>query len=211
MRRHIQFCTDSLKSQHIFIAQGNKSLKIHPKIAFSHKRNGKIITIKVKKTLKTAFLYIGTLIGAGFSSGREIALFFKNLAPYNVALSAVVMSLFALLFLTAGRLKLLPQGKLVGVGIFFSASVSLVAMLAGGFRIYIAGDTEDIPEMAAIKDIDVAFLPVNQPYTMTVDQCVNAAKVIRPKVLIPYHFSQTDLSGLPEQLPGITVLLRQMQ
>lgn len=80
-----------------------------------------------------------------------------------------------------------------------------------GFRIYIAGDTEDIPEMAEIKDIDVAFLPVNQPYTMTVDQCVAAAKVIRPKVLIPYHFSQTDLSELPQRLPDMTVLLRQMQ
>ena len=80
-----------------------------------------------------------------------------------------------------------------------------------GFRIYIAGDTEDIPEMALLHDIDIAFLPVNQPYTMTVDQCVNAARVIGPKVLIPYHFSATDLSAFPSQLPGITVLLRQMQ
>ena len=80
-----------------------------------------------------------------------------------------------------------------------------------GFRIYIAGDTEDIPEMADIHDIDIAFLPVNQPYTMTPDQCVRAAETIRPKVLIPYHFSQTDLAGLPERLPGMTVLLRQMQ
>ena len=78
-------------------------------------------------------------------------------------------------------------------------------------RIYIAGDTEDIPEMAAIKDIDIAFLPVNQPYTMTVEQCVRAAKTIMPKVLIPYHFGETDLSGLPEMLPGIDVRIRQMQ
>ena len=80
-----------------------------------------------------------------------------------------------------------------------------------GLRIYIAGDTEVIPEMADIKDIDVAFLPVNQPYTMTVEQCVEAAKIIQPKVLIPYHFSNTDLSALPESLPGIEVRLRQMQ
>ncbi len=79
-----------------------------------------------------------------------------------------------------------------------------------GLRIYIAGDTEDIPEMAAIRDIDVAFLPVNQPYTMTVDQCVHAAEVLSPKVLIPYHFSQTDLSSLPGRLDGIRVLLRKM-
>ena len=80
-----------------------------------------------------------------------------------------------------------------------------------GLRIYIAGDTEDIPEMASLKDIDVAFLPVNQPYTMTPEQCISAARVIAPKVLIPYHFSQTDLSGLPAALPGIDVRLRQMQ
>ena len=80
-----------------------------------------------------------------------------------------------------------------------------------GLKIYIAGDTEDIPEMAGLKDIDVAFLPVNQPYTMTVEQCVNAAKVISPKVLIPYHFSSTDLSSLPDLLPEINVLLRHME
>ncbi len=80
-----------------------------------------------------------------------------------------------------------------------------------GLLVYVAGDTEDIPEMAALKGISVAFLPVNQPYTMTVEQCVNAAKVIGPKVLIPYHFSQTDVSGLPALLPGIDVRLRDMQ
>ena len=80
-----------------------------------------------------------------------------------------------------------------------------------GFRIYIAGDTEDIPEMASIQDIDVAFLPCNQPYTMTPEQLIRAAQVIRPKVLIPYHFGQTDLSGIPEALPGIDVRLRNMQ
>ena len=51
-----------------------------------------------------------------------------------------------------------------------------------GLRIYIAGDTEDIPEMADLKDIDIAFLPCNQPYTMTVDQLVKAARTISPKV-----------------------------
>lgn len=80
-----------------------------------------------------------------------------------------------------------------------------------GLRIYVAGDTEDVPEMANLKDIDVAFLPVNQPFTMTVEQCVKAAKVFSPKVLIPYHFSQTDVSVIPDQLPGIDVRIRNMQ
>ena len=79
-----------------------------------------------------------------------------------------------------------------------------------GLRIYIAGDTEDIPEMADFKDIDVAFLPCNQPYTMTVEQLVNAAQTIKPKVLFPYHFGQTDVSGIPELLEndGIEVRIR---
>jgi L-ascorbate metabolism protein UlaG (beta-lactamase superfamily) len=79
-----------------------------------------------------------------------------------------------------------------------------------GLRIYIAGDTEDIPEMSEIKDIDIAFLPCNQPYTMTVDQLVRAAKIIRPKVLFPYHYSNTDVSDLPNRLKkeGIEVRIR---
>ena len=79
-----------------------------------------------------------------------------------------------------------------------------------GLRIYIAGDTEDIPEMSAIKDIDVAFLPCNQPYTMTPDQLVKAARIIKPKVVFPYHYGQTDVSGIPEQLKrdGIEVRIR---
>lgn len=77
-------------------------------------------------------------------------------------------------------------------------------------RIYIAGDTEDIPEMAEISNIDIAFLPCNQPYTMTVDQLTNAAQIIKPKVLFPYHYSQTDVSTIPALLKddGIEVRIR---
>lgn len=79
-----------------------------------------------------------------------------------------------------------------------------------GLRIYIAGDTEDIPEMADIHDIDIAFLPCNQPYTMTVDQLVNAARTVKPKVLFPYHYSQTDVTGIPGLLEddGIETRIR---
>lgn len=79
-----------------------------------------------------------------------------------------------------------------------------------GLRIYIAADTEDIPEMAELKDIDIAFLPCNQPYTMTVDQLLNAARMVKPKVLFPYHYGQTDVSSIPSQLEanGIDVRIR---
>lgn len=77
-----------------------------------------------------------------------------------------------------------------------------------GMRIYIAGDTEDIPEMESIKDIDIAFLPCNQPYTMTPEQLVRAAKTIKPKVLFPYHYGQTDVKAIPSQLQGDGVDVR---
>lgn len=108
---------------------------------------------------------------------------------------------------TPGREQFHPKGNGNGYLLSFLGSLSA----------YVAGDTEDIPEMVDIPKIrpamriSVAFLPVNQPYTMTVDQCVNAAKMVNPEVLIPYHFSQTDLSGLTDRLPGMKVLLRDMQ
>lgn len=79
-----------------------------------------------------------------------------------------------------------------------------------GLRIYIAGDTEDIPEMATIKDIDIAFLPCNQPFTMTPDQLVSAAKMVKPAVLFPYHYGDTDVSGIPAILKaeGIDVRIK---
>ena len=77
-----------------------------------------------------------------------------------------------------------------------------------GFRIYIAGDTEPIPEMKEIKDIDVAFLPCNLPYTMTPEQFIEAAEMIRPKVVYPYHFGQTDLSSIMPALAPQGIFVR---
>lgn len=86
----------------------------------------------MKKAFKTTFLYIGTAIGAGFSSGREIALFFGDVSPLNVAISSLFMSMFCGLFLIAGKNHLIPKGKLISFAIFVCASISLCAMLAGG-------------------------------------------------------------------------------
>lgn len=83
----------------------------------------------------------------------------------------------------------------------------------GDKRVYIAGDTEDIPEMRALRSIDVAFLPMNLPYTMTPEMVAAAAKAFRPSVLYPYHTGDTDLSLLPPLLagvPGIEVRLRRL-
>ena len=77
-----------------------------------------------------------------------------------------------------------------------------------GLRIYIAGDTEDIAEMKDIKDIDIAFLPCNQPYTMTPEQLVKAANTVKPKVLFPYHYGKTDVSRIPGLLMGRGIEVR---
>ena len=100
---------------------------------------------------------------------------------------------------TEGHLQFHPKGRDDGF-----------ILTLDGLRIYIAGDTEDIPEMAEIKDIDIAFMPCNQPYTMTPEQLVNAARTVNPKVLFPYHYGQTDVSGIPSQLEadGIEVRIR---
>jgi len=79
----------------------------------------------------------------------------------------------------------------------------------GGTRIYIAGDTEPTPEMKALRDIDIAFLPVNQPYTMTVEQAVEAVKTLRPRIFCPYHYGQvdekTDLDRLVREIEALGV------
>ena len=83
----------------------------------------------------------------------------------------------------------------------------------GDTRFYVAGDTENTPEMKALKDIDVAFLPMNLPYTMTPEMVADAARAFRPKVLYPYHYGDTDPSLLKYLLKdsGIDVRIRKME
>jgi L-ascorbate metabolism protein UlaG (beta-lactamase superfamily) len=82
----------------------------------------------------------------------------------------------------------------------------------GDKKVYIAGDTENIPEIKELKDIYIAFLPMNLPYTMTPEMVADAAKTIKPKILYPYHFGQTDTSILVKLLKdsGIEVRIRKL-
>ena len=66
----------------------------------------------------------------------------------------------------------------------------------GDKRVYVAGDTENVPEMKALKNIDIAFLPMNLPYTMTPEMVAGAAEMFKPKVLYPYHTGETDIAKL---------------
>ena len=70
----------------------------------------------------------------------------------------------------------------------------------GDKRVYVAGDTENIPEMKELGEIDIAFLPMNLPYTMTPEMVADAARMIKPQILYPYHYGNTDTSKLVELL-----------
>jgi len=84
----------------------------------------------------------------------------------------------------------------------------------GDKRVYVAGDTENIPEMKSLKNIDIAFLPMNLPYTMSPEMAADAAKTLQPKILYPYHYGQTDPNKLVDLLKGskgIEVRIRKMR
>ncbi len=84
----------------------------------------------------------------------------------------------------------------------------------GDKRVYMAGDTENIPEMRDLKNIDIAFLPMNLPYTMTPEMVADAARMFKPKILYPYHTGDTDTSKVVSLLKdekGIEVRIRKMK
>jgi L-ascorbate metabolism protein UlaG (beta-lactamase superfamily) len=78
----------------------------------------------------------------------------------------------------------------------------------GGKRFYISGDTEGIPEMRALKNIDVAFVCMNLPYTMPPDEAADAVKAFHPKIVIPYHFHGSDLTVFENALKGSGIEVR---
>jgi len=83
-----------------------------------------------------------------------------------------------------------------------------------GLKIYIAGDTENIPDMQNLGKVDVAFLPMNLPYTMTPEMAADAARMIGPKILYPYHYGETDparLAPLLKDRPEIEIRIRRMR
>jgi len=78
----------------------------------------------------------------------------------------------------------------------------------GDKKFYIAGDTENIPEMTALKGINVAFLPMNLPYTMTPQMVADAAKSFSPDILYPYHYGDTNTDEIIRLLSGTNIDVR---
>jgi L-ascorbate metabolism protein UlaG (beta-lactamase superfamily) len=88
---------------------------------------------------------------------------------------------------TAGRDKFHPRGRDNGY-----------ILTLGGKKIYIAGDTENIPELKDFGKVDVAVVPMNQPYTMTPEQVVKSVSILKPAILYPYHTTEADVLKLKE-------------
>jgi L-ascorbate metabolism protein UlaG (beta-lactamase superfamily) len=81
-------------------------------------------------------------------------------------------------------------------------------------KVYVAGDTENVPEMKSLEEINIAFLPMNLPYTMTPEMVADAAKAFKPKVLYPYHYGETDVSRIVDLMKDekeVEVHIREMK
>jgi L-ascorbate metabolism protein UlaG (beta-lactamase superfamily) len=81
----------------------------------------------------------------------------------------------------------------------------------GGVRFYFSGDTEGIPEMRALKNIDVAFVCMNLPYTMPPEEAAEAVKAFHPKIVIPYHYHGSDLAVFKKGLEGTGIEVRLLE
>jgi len=110
---------------------------------------------------------------------------------------------YNIVHMRSGRTPYHPKGQGNGYVITFADK-----------RVYVAGDTENTPEMKRLKNIDIAFLPMNLPYTMTPQMVADAAKAFEPKILYPYHYGQTDPQKLVDLLKDsedIEVRIRKMR
>ena len=84
----------------------------------------------------------------------------------------------------------------------------------GDKKVYIAGDTENIPEMKNLSGVDIAFIPMNLPYTMSPEMAADAVNMLNPKILYPYHFGNTDVNELLDLLKNrkdIDIRIRKMK
>ena len=78
----------------------------------------------------------------------------------------------------------------------------------GGKRFYFSGDTEGIPEMRALRNIDVAFVCMKLPYTMPPDEAADAVRAFHPKIVYPYHYRGSDLNVFKNALAGTGIDVR---
>lgn len=150
------------------------------------------------------FGHVVDIPGVGTSGTAVSVAVASSAAISGAAVSGVKVEAVPAYNVTAGRTNYHPRER----------KDNGYILTFGDVRVYVAGDTEPIPEMATLGRIDIAFLPMNQPYTMTPEQVAAAARTIRPKILYPYHFGSTDTGVLAKLLadePGIQIRARKLQ
>ena len=118
----------------------------------------------------------------------------KNLGTYSGATH--VMKNGDSLVLKGIPVKAVPAYNLVNTSYHPKGMGNGYIFTFGEKRVYVAGDTENIPEMDSLGTVDIAFLPMNLPYTMTVAMAADAARSVRPDILYIYHFSNSDTASL---------------
>jgi L-ascorbate metabolism protein UlaG (beta-lactamase superfamily) len=138
--------------------------------------------------------------GTGAATGARIVRNGDRLVARGLAVEAVAA--YNIRHLRSAGTPFHPRGEGNGYLVTFADK-----------KVYIAGDTEDTPEMRALRGVDVAFVPMNLPYTMTARMVAEAARAFVPRVLYPYHTGDTDVSELERLLsdvPEVEVRLRRL-
>lgn len=168
-------------------------------VTHEHRDHLDLAAIEKIRTLQT--LVVCNQAGADKLSGCQVMANGQKLTLLNLTFEAVPA--YNLVHMRQPGLPYHPQGLGNGYIVTF-----------GDRRVYLAGDTENTPEMKALQKIDIAFLPMSVPFTMTPEMVADAAQAFRPRVLYPYHFGQTDpalLLALMKDEPGIEVRVRKLR
>ena len=155
-------------------------------------------------------------IGKIKKEGTEIIV---NGGSYDILKSGVVMKNSETKTVCGFQIEAVPAYNIVnkrdaGIPYHAKGAGNGYVITFGDKRFYVAGDTENIPEMKSLKNITCAFLPMNLPYTMTPEMTAEAAKMIMPRILYPYHFGDTDTAKIVDLLrkeKAIEVRIRKMK
>ena len=151
-----------------------------------HHDNGTLEAVATDKTALVAPAAVAEKLPEKLSKQTTVLANGQTKTAAGIRIEAVPMY-----NLTADRLKFHTKGRGNGY-----------VVTLGGKRIYISGDTEDIPEMRSLKNIDVAFVCMNLPYTMTVDQAAGAVRAFKPKIVYPYHYRGSDTEKFKQLVGG---------
>ncbi len=155
-------------------------------VLITHEHGDHFDTLALNKTKKEGTKFVITQICANLLNKKNGIIILQNGQNYDLELFKIeTVPAYNIVNKRSNGEHYHPKGNGNGYILTFADK-----------RIYVAGDTEDIPEMSDFKDIDVAFLPMNLPYTMSVEMCANSARMFKPKILYPYHFGKTDTNEL---------------